>query len=179
MMKYRLILRGPGDGCDYTIGCNCKVIEIEAGSLDDLMRQVRKAWEEYEAPDGPEYYKDPTQQELYWASAELTVPITIQAKYACTACGGPEAPADCPTCKGTRYIPTGHVGDTEPCPKCNVQCPKCGKPGAVMADHSMMDIIQQWRADYAAKKAALDQGASEAAERAELKRLLAKHGNPT
>ena len=38
--KFLIIISGKAEGCDYTIGCNTRVEEIEANSLEE-------AWEKY------------------------------------------------------------------------------------------------------------------------------------
>jgi hypothetical protein len=51
-MKYLLAIRGTGEGCDYTIGCNQKILTIEAENLEDALVQAE---EYYIQRGGPEY----------------------------------------------------------------------------------------------------------------------------
>ncbi len=50
-MKYLLAIRGTGEGCDYTIGCNQKILTIEAENLEDALVQAE---EYYVQRSGPE-----------------------------------------------------------------------------------------------------------------------------
>lgn len=41
-MKFLLVRRQEGIGCDYTIGCGLAVEEIEASSVDAALKRLRK-----------------------------------------------------------------------------------------------------------------------------------------
>ena len=52
-MKYLIILKGEVEGCDYTLGCNTSLDEVEAESPEDA---YKKWWDDNFEGCNPYYY---------------------------------------------------------------------------------------------------------------------------
>ena len=59
MPRYVLLVKGAGEGCDYTLGCNRSFEFLDAESIEDAMKIARKKFQ------GPDAY-------IPWESAYLT-----------------------------------------------------------------------------------------------------------
>ena len=52
---YKAHIKGMGEGCDYTIGCNHVVIDIDATCMDEAEDKMRAMFEYNEEEDRLEY----------------------------------------------------------------------------------------------------------------------------
>lgn len=56
-MKYAIIIIGEGEGCDYTIGCNQKLVELEATDLEAARVEAKEIMLGEYDPDENEFYE--------------------------------------------------------------------------------------------------------------------------
>lgn len=66
-MTFLLIAWGSGDGCDYTIGCNQRVTELKAKTLEEAQLEVKKII----MGDQPEYFGDYKNEPHYLSKAQI------------------------------------------------------------------------------------------------------------
>jgi hypothetical protein len=52
-MKYKAYLKQSGEGCDYTIGCAQKVINIEATNMEEAKQKLAKKLPDYGVSERP------------------------------------------------------------------------------------------------------------------------------
>ncbi len=54
MSKFSVFMLGSGEGCDYTIGCNQKLVELKAKTREEALLEVAKVLD-YHGAGSPEH----------------------------------------------------------------------------------------------------------------------------
>ena len=75
MNRYIVILDGRGEGCDYTIGCNVKVIEVQAPSDAKAVDQVEKHLQDFGKHYGEECVE---KARIFRIPFESSVPFNLE-----------------------------------------------------------------------------------------------------